>query len=144
MKIHLVTKDFYKRIQIIDHLDKLAAVPGPINWYLEEEFFNKIKDYAGEQIAHGIIDSIFQNLIEDKKIDDKTFVKQFKNLLIKNNNHDNNDNNNNNDNNVEFIIFESKNNVNEENEESGDEEIDKNTNYEINNRKENLIKNNHN
>lgn len=131
MKINLVTKDYYKRIGIIDHLDKLAAVAGPIDWYLQDEFFEKIKDYAGEQIANVVINDIYSNLCEYKKMDDKKYIRQFKNLLIENkNNHDNN-----NDNNVDFIIQESKNNENEENEESGDEEIEKNTNYEINNLK---------
>ncbi len=137
MKINLVTKDYYKRIEIIDHLDKFAALAGPIDWYVQEVFFKKIKDYVGEQIANVIIDDIYLNLCQFKKIDDKKYVKQFKNLLIGNNNikRDNNNHDNNNDNNVEFIIHEIKNNVNEENEESGDEEIEKNTNYEINNLK---------
>ena len=131
MKINLVTKDYYKRIEIIDHLDKLAAQAGPIDWFTQPVFFNKIKDYAGEQIANVIINDIFVNIYKDKKLDDKKYVKQFKNLLIENNNknNDNNIHDNNNDNNVEFMIHESKNNMNEENEESGDEEIEKNTNY---------------
>lgn len=125
MKINLVTKDYYKRKEIVRNCDELAAKDGPIDWFLQDEFFKKIKDYAGEQIAIGIINEIYDGIERNQRIDDREYVRRFKNLLIKNKNNDNNNHDNNNydnnnyDNNTDYIFYGSNNNLNEEDEESG-------------------------
>ena len=82
MKINLVTKEYYKKIEIIDHLEKLASIAGPIDWLKQEAFFLKIRDFAGLQIANAIIDVIYSKVGTDEKMDDKQYVREFLKLLI--------------------------------------------------------------
>ena len=50
----MVTRDYYKRLQVIEHLRKLEATTESIDWLKQTEFFKKVKDFAGEEIANAI------------------------------------------------------------------------------------------
>ena len=94
LKIYLVTREFYKKIQIIDHLEKLSKIAGPIDWLKQDEFFKNIRDFASEEIANVIIDDILSTIGTDIKGDDKRYIQDFLKLLARrNNNYKNFENN---------------------------------------------------
>ena len=81
-RINLVTKDYYKRLQVIEHLRRLENSKGPIDWLKQTEFFTKIKDFAGKEIANAIISELFEKIEINKVIDDRSFIHRFLILLL--------------------------------------------------------------
>ena len=80
-KINLVSREYYLRIQIIDHLEVLSRTIGPINWLRQAEFFIKIKDFAGETIANAIIEDLCGKIGTEEKINDRLYINKFLKLL---------------------------------------------------------------
>ena len=83
-RINLVTRDYYKRLQVIEHLRKLEATTGSIDWLKQTEFFKKVKDFAGEEIANAIINELLEKIETNEKIDDKKYITRFLILLLGN------------------------------------------------------------
>lgn len=80
--INLVTKEYYKRVQVIEHLKKLENSTEKIDWLKQTEFFRKIRDFAGEEIAQAIISELLEKIGTEEKINDREYIKKFLNLLI--------------------------------------------------------------
>lgn len=87
-------RKYYQKIQIINHLENLSRTDGPIDWLRQEEFFKKIKDFAGEMIATAIIDDILGRIGTPNKISDREYINKFLKLLAQKNNINNKNNNN--------------------------------------------------
>lgn len=81
--IKLVTKNFYKKIQIIEHLKRLELSTNSIDWIKQDEFFILIKDFVGKEITEGIINEIFDKICKGEKLNDKDFIRRFLSLLLK-------------------------------------------------------------
>ena len=67
---------------MIEHLRRLENSKGPIDWLKQTEFFTKIKDFAGKEIANAIISELFEKIEINKAIDDKSFIQRFLILLL--------------------------------------------------------------
>lgn len=80
--INLVDREYYKRIQVIEHLKKLQSSKEKIDWLAQTEFFKKIKDFAGEEIANAIINELLDRYGKNEKINDRDYIQKFLNLLI--------------------------------------------------------------
>ena len=87
-KINLVDKNYYKRIQIIGHLRNLEKMSGRIDWLKQNEFFEKMKDFAGEEITQAIMNDLFQKYENNEKSNDKEYINKFLKLLLYNNNYE--------------------------------------------------------
>ena len=90
-KINLVDKEYNKRLQVIEHLRNLEESVGSINWLKQTEFFKKVKEFAGEEITNALINELLENFGNNRKINDREYIKKFLNLLVskKDNNDDN-------------------------------------------------------
>jgi len=95
IKMNLIDKEYYKRIQLIDHLEKLSKTVEPINWLKQTEFFKKVMDFAGETIANAIIEDLLGKIGTPNKINDKEYIDKFLKLLINKDNIYKGKNNNN-------------------------------------------------
>lgn len=97
--IRIFERDYYNRIQVIKQLKKLEkdADNGiSINWYLEREFFKRIDELAGKEIANIIKRDLQRNdqeanttdtpgndnNVENKKKSDKDYIKQYLKILL--------------------------------------------------------------
>lgn len=80
-KIELVEKNYYDKMRLIDILNGLEKTEGKIDWVSQEAFFRLIKDFASEEIANVIIDDIYNKIHVNQEIDDKQFIREFKNIL---------------------------------------------------------------
>ena len=89
-RINCVDKNFYKRVQVIEHLRKLEQSIGSIDWLKQTEFFKKIKEFAGEEITNAIISDLLENVGNNNKINDREYIKRFLNLLVSKNNYNQN------------------------------------------------------
>lgn len=78
----MVDREYYKRIQVIEHLKKLQSSKEKIDWLAQTEFFKKIKDFAGEEIANAIINELLDRYGKNEKINDRDYIQKFLNLLI--------------------------------------------------------------
>lgn len=82
-RINLVDLEYYKRYQIIEHLNELEKKTN-LDWLEETEFFKKLRDLTGDGVVRGIEDELFkerQNGIKGSK----DYIKRFLNLLISEN-----------------------------------------------------------
>jgi hypothetical protein len=61
---------------------------GRIDWLKQNEFFEKMKDFAGEEITQTIIDDLFQKYEKNGKSNDKEYINKFLKLLLYNNNYE--------------------------------------------------------
>lgn len=87
-EIYLVTKRFYQKQEIIDHLNNLESME-KIEWLSQEEFFKKIETFCGNIVLQGIQNELFGDIQRGNKVNDKDFIKKFKKLLIEDNNREN-------------------------------------------------------
>lgn len=81
LKIELVEKNYYDKMRLIDILNGLEKTEGKIDWVSQEAFFRLIKDFASEEIANVIIEDIYNKIHVNQEIDDKQFIREFKNIL---------------------------------------------------------------
>ena len=83
-RINLVDLEYYKRYQIIEHLNELEKKTN-IDWLEETEFFKKLKDLTGNEVIQGIEDELFRERQNGVK-GSKAYIKRFLQLLIADNN----------------------------------------------------------
>ena len=99
-RIDFVEGDYYKRLQIIDHLrllDQEISEGKTIDWFKQREFFKKIEGLAGEAIANAIKEELSKSPKDEdesetddgnshKKYTDKDYIKKYMSLLLQDNN----------------------------------------------------------
>ena len=83
-RINLVDLEYYKRYQIIEHLNELEKKTN-IDWLEETEFFKKLKNLTGNEVVQGIEDELFRERQNGVK-GSKAYIKRFLQLLIADNN----------------------------------------------------------
>jgi hypothetical protein len=83
-RINLVDLEYYKRYQIIEHLNELEKKAN-IDWLEETEFFKKLKNLTGNEVVQGIEDELFRERQNGVK-GSKAYIKRFLQLLIADNN----------------------------------------------------------
>jgi hypothetical protein len=83
-RINLVDLEYYKRYQIIEHLNELEKKTN-IDWLEETEFFKKLKDLTSNEVIQGIEDELFRERQNGVK-GSKEYIKRFLQLLIADNN----------------------------------------------------------
>lgn len=79
-RINLVDLEFYKRYQVIEHLNELDKMEH-FDWLEQTEFFKKLKELAGDQIVQGIIDELFNERLEHRGKCNKDYIIRFLKLL---------------------------------------------------------------
>ena len=84
IRINLVDLEYYKRYQIIEHLNELEKKAN-IDWLEETEFFKKLKNLTGNEVVQGIEDELFRERQNGVK-GSKAYIKRFLQLLIADNN----------------------------------------------------------
>lgn len=82
-RINLVDLKYYKRYQIIEHLNELEKKTN-IDWLEETEFFKKLKDLTSNEVIQGIEDELFRERQNGVK-GSKEYIKRFLQLLIADN-----------------------------------------------------------
>lgn len=82
-RINLVDLEYYKRYQIIEHLNELEKKTN-IDWLEETEFFKKLKDLTSNEVIQGIEDELFRERQNGVK-GSKEYIKRFLQLLIADN-----------------------------------------------------------
>ena len=86
-KFYIIDKSYRPRFAVIEHLNMLRdkASSGPINWYEQSEFFKKVEDFAGYEIANGMKDELIKNIDpkNEEKANDKDFINKYIILLMK-------------------------------------------------------------
>ena len=86
-KFYIIDKSYRPRFAVIEHLNMLRdkASSGPINWYEQTEFFKKVEDFAGYEIANGMKDELIKNIDpkNEEKANDKDFINKYIILLMK-------------------------------------------------------------
>ena len=88
-KIQLYEKDYYHRVQVIDHLRKLEEQTKngkSIDWFKENEFFKKIDKLAGSAISKAIQDDLKEetpgNGQENKRKSDQEYIQLYLKCLL--------------------------------------------------------------
>ena len=86
-KFYIIDKSYRPKFAVIEHLNMLRdrASSGPINWYEQTEFFKKVEDFAGYEIANAIKDELIKNIDpkNEEKANDKDFINKYIILLMK-------------------------------------------------------------
>lgn len=84
-RIDLVDLEYYKRFQVIEHLNELEK-NNDFDWLEQREFFTKVKELCGEDVTNALIDELFNRIRQGGEKGNKEFIKRFRNLLIQENN----------------------------------------------------------
>lgn len=83
-RIDLVDLEYYKRFQVIEHLNELEK-NNDFDWLEQREFFTKVKELCGEDVTNALIDELFNRIRQGGEKGNKEFIKRFRNLLIQEN-----------------------------------------------------------
>lgn len=83
-RIDLVDLEYYKRFQVIEHLNELEK-NNDFDWLEQREFFTKVKELCGEDVTNSLIDELFNRIRQGGEKGNKEFIKRFRNLLIQEN-----------------------------------------------------------
>ena len=85
--INIIDKSYRPKFEVIEQLELLRAEAsaGPINWHKRTEFFKKVEDFAGFEIATILKDELIKNFDpkNEKKANDKEFINAYMILLLK-------------------------------------------------------------
>ena len=84
-RIDLVDLEYYKRFQVIEHLNELEK-NNDFDWLEQKEFFIKVKELCGEDVTNAVIDELFNRVRQGGAKSNKDFIQRFRNLLIEENN----------------------------------------------------------
>ena len=87
-RIDLVDLEYYKRFQVIEHLNELEK-NNDFDWLEQKEFFTKLKELCGEDVTNAVIDELFNRIRHGGEKGNKDFIQRFRNLLIRENNENN-------------------------------------------------------
>ena len=87
-RIDLVDLEYYKRFQVIEHLNELEK-NNDFDWLEQKEFFTKLKELCGEDVTNAVIDELFNRIRQGGEKGNKDFIQRFRNLLIQENNENN-------------------------------------------------------
>jgi hypothetical protein len=87
-RIDLVDLEYYKRFQVIEHLNELEK-NNDFDWLEQKEFFTKVKELCGEDVTNAVIDELFNRIRYEGEKGNKDFIQRFRNLLIRENNENN-------------------------------------------------------
>jgi hypothetical protein len=87
-RIDLVDLEYYKRFQVIEHLNELEK-NNDFDWLEQKEFFTKVKELCGEDVTNAVIDELFNRIRQGGEKGNKDFIRRFRNLLIRENNENN-------------------------------------------------------
>jgi hypothetical protein len=87
-RIDLVDLEYYKRFQVIEHLNELELMEN-VDWLAQGEFFIKVKALCGEDVTNAVIDELYNRVRNGEMKGSKDYIRRFRNLLIEENNENN-------------------------------------------------------
>lgn len=81
-RIDIVDAIFYKKFQVLEHLNELDSKTH-FDWLEQTEFFKKVKNLCGEEVANAVINELCNDIKDGKPKANKEYIRKFRELLIK-------------------------------------------------------------